>query len=724
MFKFLKQRLSAASLVALACAFILSPASARESNNNPRPKESKAYVLDDIIKRPYSFLNREVFFYCRFATESKIFNLVNTRFNPQQHVNFAVWPDKSLLWEKEGRRSVLPTLFVHKANAQGMEELRRAKKYQLLAVTGQIYNDYADLPWILVTKIQIINRKSADLSEAAIQHMEAGIQLIAQDRGAEAARHLERAKEIGVPEEYCGNLYSNLAKAYLSAEDLGTAQLYLKQAIAYDPTEVKLRLAMADICLRMGDNVEAVENAQVALNNSGSRPQAYGIMAEACASDDKFVSAYKNLNMAAATPGISAREKAMLDVRRARIYLLEKRYADADKSYATAVAGVLGSDSWLHKEYGLFYESRYLAGDGVDMLKAAAAQYGRAAELDSADPDALCRLGEMQFQLAQLQNTGYAAVRATIEKIYSITPEYTPARILEGMVLFAEGEPQKADDIFQAIAPQITSNSDSMLALAVAYYDQGLLNEARRAANTAVELQPWKRRPRIIRNFLDAACVETTTASTPTVIETPAPADPKTKPATPLVKPAPVQPDPQSTSFRQAPVSRATAKLSSAAPSARESVDMEQERQDSIFSSTTQNDVISSDEAFASVHTRQDNGIQASRQPRAARGARGDEFTFSPDPSPTLIDSYSATVSADAGSDATHNTLYPGRPRNSNRSAEILMETEAYSAMAGVGADADEGNDSPKVHRTEVILPTAPASIGSSHPDDGGVRWW
>ena len=77
-----------------------------------------------------------------------------------------------------------------------------------------------------------------------------------------------------------------------------------------------------------------------------------------------------------------------------------------------------------------------------------------------------------------------------------------------------------------------------------------------------------------------------------------------------------------------------------------------------------------------------------------------------------------------AGSDATHNTLYPGRPRNSNRSAEILMETEAYSAMAGVGADADEGNDSPKVHRTEVILPTAPASIGSSHPDDGGVRWW
>ncbi len=472
-----------------------------------RPNADQAYDLNEIMKAPKEYQERQVFFYARYAMPANLFKSVNTRFTATEHVNFAVWPDNTVLWSAEGRKNVLPTLYIGKNDPDNLEVMRQLKKYELVAVTGYVLNVYAKYPWILVTKIERVETDEDKISEQVVEHMQAGNEALAKNFGGVAARHFEQALQFGLPCEYMAEAYRQLSCAYYIDNQIGKAQDYLRSAVEVDPADPLLHLALADVSLRMGAADEAIAHCVFALENSGKYPQAYGIMGEAVSLKGDYVKAFNDLNAAANTPGITPREKAMINVRRARIYVRAERYSDAAQLYAAASepGEPLGAEAWLHNEVGLFYESLYLVSGDARYLESAVGAYAEAAKLGrSNDAAVLYNQAEAEFRKQKLSSsTDFKAVRDVIAEINKVEPEYSSARILEGRVLYAEGKAEQAEQRYQSVARLIGNDANALMSLAEAYVELGRYSDASAAIARAKKLQPWNNRLQALGGFLE-----------------------------------------------------------------------------------------------------------------------------------------------------------------------------------------------------------------------------
>ena len=470
-----------------------------------RPDADKAYALQDIMKDPKNHLEREVFFYCRFATTANLFKNINTRFNQTQHINFAVWPDKALLWDVEDRKQILPTLYIAKNDSETVEALRKLKKYELIAVTAYVQNVYAGYPWMLVTKIEAVELPTEQVSDMVIEHMQNGNEALRSEAGGAAARHFEQAIQFGLPPEFRAKAYEQLARSYLLDNRLDRAREYLRQAVELDRRDPILHLALADVAVRMGDAGEALAHCEFAREHSGRYPQVYGIMGEAYALNCDYVQAFSHLNTAASTPGITPREKAMVSVRRARIYVLSNRFADAARVYATISepGEALAGEGWLHNEIGLFYERLYLETGDERYLDSAFSAYEEASRLSRMDPSVYYNMTETEFRRQRLQEEpNFAQLKELIERINQVEPDYAPTRILEGRVLFNEGKLEEAEYRYQTVASQISENPVALMALAEAYLDLGRYGDAAEAVERARCLQPWHPRVKALGEFI------------------------------------------------------------------------------------------------------------------------------------------------------------------------------------------------------------------------------
>ncbi len=493
-----------------------APRTGVKKPNRSRPDADRAYSLEDIMKEPEKYLEREVFFYCRFATTANLFKNVNTRFNSNEHANFAVWPDKTLLWEAEGRRNILPTLYVPKTRPELLDTLRDLKRYELVAVTGIVLNVYAKCPWILVTNIERVELPSDRLCEPVIEHMQNGHEALRANFGGVAARHYEQALQFGLPPEYRAKAYEQLAQAYLLDNQLDKARDYLRLAVESDRSDSLLHLALADVAVRIGDPGEALAHCEFAMERSGKHPQVYGLMGEARSMMGDYVKAFEDLNTAAGTPGITAREKAMINVRRARIYVRAGRYPDAARVYAalSEPGETLAGDAKIHNEIGLFYEMLYLDTADARYLDSAYAAYEEAAKLNRFDAAYLYNMAEVEFRRQKLSAApDYALAKSLLERIHGLEPEFTPARILEGRILYAEGKAEEAEYRYQSVANQIGSDATALMALAEAYLDIGKNREAGAAIRRARTIQSWNPRVQALgRNLERAAALGEETA--------------------------------------------------------------------------------------------------------------------------------------------------------------------------------------------------------------------
>ncbi|MCL2001433.1 MAG: hypothetical protein FWG74_08375 [Planctomycetes bacterium] len=494
-------------------AFGEAPAASRIIGKKPahsRVNADKAYSLEDIMKDPEIYIEREVFFYSRFASPANLFKNVNTRFNANEHANFAVWPDKTVLWESEARKNILPTLYIPKVEPKLLDILRGLKRYELIAITGVVLNVYAKCPWILVTKIERVELPSDRLSEPVIQHMQNGHEALRANFGGVAARHYEQALMFGLPPEYRAKAYHQLAKAYLLDNQLDKARDYLRLAVECDRTDSLLHLALADVAIRIGDPDEALAHCVFALENSGKLPQIYGLMGEAKAMTGQYVNAFEDLNIAANTPGITPREKAMINVRRARIYAKAERYSDAARIYAdmSNPGQILAGDIKLLNEIGLFYEMRYLDNGEARTLDSAYEAYEGATKLNQNDVTSLYNLAEAEFrrqkarqkaselpEYEQTDGPNYELAEELVNEIFLREPEFTPARILQGRIFHATGRTEQGDESINSVKDQIGSNGVALLALAEAYLEFGMNREAGAAIRRAMSIQPWN--PRI-----------------------------------------------------------------------------------------------------------------------------------------------------------------------------------------------------------------------------------
>lgn len=498
--------LTSFSVMPTAEAATRGASSRRKAPTTSRLNEDLAYSLDDVMKRPREFLEREVFFYCRFATTANLFKNVNTRFNSTEHTNFAVWPDKTILWEAKGRKNVLPTLYLSKMHPETIEMLRTVRQYELLAITGTVLNVYSGFPWILVTKIERVELPGDALSEITVQHMQNGHEALMANAGGVAARHFEQALMFGLPPEYCAKAFEQIAQAYLLDNRLDKARDFLRQAVELNREDAILSLALADVALRMGDADEALAHSIFAMERSGRYPQVYGIMGEADSLNGDFVKAFGNLNIAAGTPGITPRELAMVNVRRARIFARAGRFPDAARTYAAASESgqPLAGEAWLHYEIGLFYEKLYLNGGDPRFLDSAFTAYEEASRLDRLDPAILYSMAEVEFRRQRLSETpDFHLTREILNRLAQTAPEYTPGRIVEARVLFAEGKTDEAEFIYQSIASQIGDDAMALMALAEVYGDLGKIEEASFALNRARSLRPWDGRIKTVGVYLE-----------------------------------------------------------------------------------------------------------------------------------------------------------------------------------------------------------------------------
>ena len=493
-------------------------------NKDERPGKDQSYSLEDIMDFPKEYMEREVVFYARYASNSNLFKPVSTRFNVNQHINFAVWPDKAILWDVKERKNVLPTLYVAKNDEETIKSIRNLRRYELIAVTGFVLNAYAGYPWIHVTKVERIEKPSDRLSEQSIEHMQSGYDALRADSGGVAARHFEQAIQFGLPCEYRAKAYEHLAQAYLLDNKLDRARGYLRQAVQVDKGDAVLHLALADVALRMSDPGEAIAHATFALERSGRYPQAYGIKGEAMSLLGDYGKAFADLNTAAGTPGITIREKAMVNIRRARIYTRSDRYPDAARVYAAASepGEPLAGEGWLHNEIGLFYERLYLESGDARYLDSAYAAFEEGSRIDSLDPAILYNMTEVEFRRQRLADEpDYAKVQELIDRINQIEPDYAPARILEGRLLYNQGKMEEAEFRYQSVSGQIGSDPMALLALSEAYVDLGRTGDASTAASRARGLQPWNHRVQALGKFLEdkTATIASAYSMEPTVMQ-------------------------------------------------------------------------------------------------------------------------------------------------------------------------------------------------------------
>lgn len=509
-----------ACLLAVSCVAVQTADAAQRTKmrkvKGERPDSDTAYSLDDIMKSPKEYIERDVMFYCRFATTSNLFKNINTRFNENAHVNIAVWPDKTVLWEAEGRKNVLPTLYIAKNDPETLDILHKVNKYELIAVTGKVLNVYARYPWILVTKLEKIEKPYDRLSEQVIEHMQSGNSSLKAGNGGAAARHYEQALQFGLPCEYRAKAYEQLAQAYLLENKLDRARGYLRQAVQIERNDPILHLALADVALQMEDPGEALAHAQFALERSGKYPQAYGIKGEALSLLGDYAKAFTELNTAAGTPGITAREKAVVSMRRARIYARSDRYPDAARVYAaiSEPGEPLSTDPKLHNEIGLFYEKLFLESGDERYLESASTAFEEAARLASLNPSYLYNQAEVEFRRQRLSDyPDMKKVSDVLEKIFQIDPDYPPARVLQGRVMFQDDRPEDAEQIFQSVAPQLGSNATALLALSEAYIDLGRYGDAHTAVTCARSAEPWNKRVQALGQFLEDVTASLTMAS-------------------------------------------------------------------------------------------------------------------------------------------------------------------------------------------------------------------
>ncbi len=485
--------------------FFAGSATLNASESMMNSTEIESYSLEHVMQEPDQYAGREVFFLCRFADLGELFKPQQTRFNTGDHVNFAVWPEQAELWLDAARKNGLPTLYIAKRNKAALQTIQTFAPYQLIAVSGRITSTYANTPWVLVSKIEAVTRADAQLDPEAVAHMRAGLESLAIDDIAAADWHFDAALSRTMPAAYNAAAAEFSARAKIAVGDLHAARERLEAAVTLGKTEPLLYLALADICLKTNDAEKALEYATTAAKQPDLSISALGIQAEAQAMQGNLVAAFNTINQAASNPGISARNEALLDVHRARIYKRAGRAIDASTLYSELVQPnkPLADELWLNDEVGAFHEALFLANGGVVNLDIAYDSFERCVTPGRSGLVALQKMAEIEFRKQKASvRPDLANVKALVTRMYSLLPEYIPAKILEARILGAWGRMDEASRLYTLVVEHIDDDFQSLVALANAYADLGHYEQAAALAVRATTLRPWDERPAAISHYI------------------------------------------------------------------------------------------------------------------------------------------------------------------------------------------------------------------------------
>ncbi len=459
----------------------------------PWEKRARQADLKEILKNPAAFVGRQITIKCRFAMRGKLFKDFNTRFNAGEHANFAVWKVDARLWEKAERRGVLPTLYLDKGATANFRMLNRLKRYDIIEVRGRVVSAYAGLPWIYVSSLRKLPNKEEIVNDIALVHVRRGLQLLQEGKAAVAAKQLEMALDAGVAKSHKAFIFMKLAQAYKESDGLSQARDALDKAIKLDDQNVKAYYDLAQVQLGLRNADGVVENCKKIFAISADYPQAHGLLAEAYGMMGQTGEALQECDIAAEVPGLSAYDKAMVEVRRARVLVQASRYADAIRAYAQAIGeGPLGGEAWLRMEIGKLYESRYDATGNTKNLTEAVREYANANVLaNNADKEGLYLAARAAFKVAKSEQAGtYTKAKDLLASCLAIAPDYTPAQVLGGKIALTEGDAAGAKKCIDALMANAAENLDALLQMGGLYEKMNMQKEAMSLYARIIEAVP------------------------------------------------------------------------------------------------------------------------------------------------------------------------------------------------------------------------------------------
>lgn len=457
----------------LALLALLVPALCQDSQAASR--NAVNCTLAELLKAPDGYAGKEVVFRCRFAEVGELYKAANTRFTSSDHVNFSAWTETAEVWTEEGRQQTILSLYVARRGRGLLKVLEKLEPYDLVVVTGRVASVYSGTPWILVSRIEPQEGPDARIDPEAVANMRLGLEALAAEDGATANRHFEKALAADLPPSHVAAAYEYSARASLLTGDYAAARERLETALAGGRNEPTLRLALADICLKLGRADEALGHAHAAMRQRDLRIPGLGCAAEARAMRGDLVSAFNDLNLASSTEGITPRESALLDVHRARIYKRAGRPGDAVVLYAelTGSGSALADEPWLNAESGAFHEALYLAGNGIAHLDIAYADFERGLEPGRAGIASLQKMAEIEMRRQKVVvNPNLARAEELVGRMHALMPDHPPTRILEARLLCAKGDTVGAAKICALYEGKVRDH-DSLTALAEAYADLG-----------------------------------------------------------------------------------------------------------------------------------------------------------------------------------------------------------------------------------------------------------
>ncbi len=186
---------------------------ARAYANPPAPGAAVSVELNKVIGKPGEFDGQAIVFSCRFAATGKLFRQNDRQFTSRTYANFSVWPDGAPLWDKSARRNTLPSLYINRENSTLMKQLGALRRYDLVVVTGTITDTYANMPWIEVTSLQAVSEKEGAITDALLNEISRGVEMLGGGNKVEAARILQSAVSTGVPAYIADYVQSQIAQS-------------------------------------------------------------------------------------------------------------------------------------------------------------------------------------------------------------------------------------------------------------------------------------------------------------------------------------------------------------------------------------------------------------------------------------------------------------------------------------------------------------------------------
>lgn len=481
-------------LIIIICLSLVQNTFARTNTKFRDRYKFEHTELNKIVATPNAYIGRVVTFTCRFGFQANFFKAFNTKFNRREHTNFAVWDDDVKLWDKDERRTVLPSLYVDVSNKKLIEKLLKLKKYELVVLTAEITSSYGSLPWFEVTEINSQAWKDKAPTDVALLHIRNGLALEKEKKYLLAAEHFKMALEKGLPTSYKGFVNTRLGTNYYLAKKYDLASEALATASKLSQSDAELKISQAELCLKQEKYEDAVNFCKDALKISAAYPEAYAIMGESLGKSGDYNGGLKLCSLAINNPGISAENKANAEVHKARVYLAARNYNEAIRSYANAigVTSPLASASWLRIEIGRLYEERYTVTGDTELLKEAIREYKNAVTITKeSDVESMYLLANAYFKETMSANgTNYQKSVDLLDKVRALDPAYVPALVLAAKIAELQGNSEEAGRIYNRIVEENPTDADAYLAVAKVYHADGKLEKAAEAYQKSAELNP------------------------------------------------------------------------------------------------------------------------------------------------------------------------------------------------------------------------------------------